>query len=107
MFLKCDVDACRELAQTVYSVKSMPTLLFFQRGALVGRVAGADRAGILEQVQLATAPKLLTAALRALSGPRLVLGGLVAYLGVAVLAAARARAAARPGPPTLAELHAE
>ena len=105
VFLKCDVDAHRELAQTTYGVKSMPTLLFFRRGELVGRVSGADEAAILAQVRLATAPKLLTASLRALSGPRVVLGALAAYLGATLVAAAHASAAKakRPEPALAAE----
>ena len=105
VFLKCDVDAHRELAQITYGVKSMPTLLFFRRGELVGRVSGADEAAILAQVRLATAPKLLTASLRALSGPRVVLGALAAYLGATLVAAAHASAAKakRPEPALAAE----
>ena len=84
-FLKLDVDHCREVAQ-LYDVKSMPTLVFFVKGKVVGRVTGADKQGILNQIRMAAPGGNL---FRALSRPKVVLSVLVAYLVTSVVVAAR------------------
>lgn len=85
-FLKVDVDDCNEVAQR-YDIKSMPTIVFVANGKVVGRVTGADKQGILEQIGM-TAPggRLL----RAVSRPKVVLSVLVVYLGASVVGVARA-----------------
>ncbi|KAG8897051.1 hypothetical protein FRB99_008482 [Tulasnella sp. 403] len=40
-FLKCDVDACSEVAQK-YSVTAMPTFVFIKNSSKVDQVRGAD-----------------------------------------------------------------
>jgi thioredoxin 1 len=85
-FLKVDVDDCREVSQ-LYDVKSMPTIVFFVKGKVVGRVTGADKQGILDQIGMAKPGGQL---FRALSRPKVVLSVLVAYLGTSVFVAARA-----------------
>ncbi|KAF9015663.1 thioredoxin-domain-containing protein [Cyathus striatus] len=44
-FLKCDVDAARDVA-SLYSVSAMPTFIFLRGDVKVDQVRGADRAGI-------------------------------------------------------------
>ncbi|EIM92192.1 thioredoxin-domain-containing protein [Stereum hirsutum FP-91666 SS1] len=44
-FLKCDVDAAKEVASS-YSVSAMPTFVFLKGSTKVDQVRGADRNGI-------------------------------------------------------------
>lgn len=77
VFLKCDVDASRELAQK-YSVKSMPTILFFRNGKKVDSIVGADVPALKEKVMRVTRPAIL----RVLRSERLIVAGLALYLAI-------------------------
>jgi len=44
-FLKCDVDAAREVASR-YSISAMPTFIFLKGSTKVDQVRGANKAGI-------------------------------------------------------------
>ncbi|TFL03582.1 thioredoxin-domain-containing protein [Pterulicium gracile] len=44
-FLKCDVDAAKEVAQT-YAVSAMPTFLFLKGSTKVDQVRGANKAAL-------------------------------------------------------------
>jgi len=44
-FLKCDVDAAREVASR-YAVSAMPTFVFLKGSTKVDQVRGADRSGL-------------------------------------------------------------
>ena len=48
--VKCNVDDCEEIAAQ-YSIRSIPTLLFFKNGELVDRLVGAaPKAGIAAKI---------------------------------------------------------
>ncbi|KZT08535.1 thioredoxin-domain-containing protein [Laetiporus sulphureus 93-53] len=44
-FLKCDVDAAKDIART-YGVSAMPTFIFLQGSTKVDQIRGADKAGL-------------------------------------------------------------
>lgn len=46
---KLDVDANQETA-VKYGIRSIPTLLFFKRGEVVGKLVGASRKGAITEV---------------------------------------------------------
>ncbi len=48
-FVKVDIDECQDLAQE-YSIMSVPTLLFFRSGELVGREVGFKSEADLDEI---------------------------------------------------------
>ncbi|KAH9282260.1 Structural maintenance of chromosomes protein 2 [Echinococcus granulosus] len=50
IFVKLDVDECQDVAEK-YRVTAMPTLIVFKNGCEIGRVVGANEAGIRELIQ--------------------------------------------------------
>ncbi len=46
---KCNIDSSPELAQQ-YGVRSVPTLLFLQRGEVIQRIVGATDKGSIEKI---------------------------------------------------------
>ncbi|KZT62661.1 thioredoxin-domain-containing protein [Calocera cornea HHB12733] len=55
LFLKCDVDACREVARE-YMVTAMPTFIFLKNGKKVATVRGADVRGIESALKTHSTP---------------------------------------------------
>ncbi|KZO96329.1 thioredoxin-domain-containing protein [Calocera viscosa TUFC12733] len=55
LFLKCDVDACREVARE-YMITAMPTFIFLKNGQKVATVRGADVRGIESALRTHSAP---------------------------------------------------
>jgi len=61
VFLKCDVDACREVARE-YMVTAMPTFVFLKSGQKVATVRGADVRGIESALRTYSSPSSSSAA---------------------------------------------
>jgi len=60
-FLKCDVDAAKEVA-SLYSVSAMPTFIFLLGSDKVGQVRGADRAALEEGLRRHASSSVSTSA---------------------------------------------
>ncbi|KAI0068078.1 thioredoxin-domain-containing protein [Artomyces pyxidatus] len=71
-FLKCDVDAAREVASR-YAVSAMPTFVFLKGSTKVEQVRGADRNGIEAALRKHSSGSASTTA--AFSGKGHTLGG--------------------------------
>ncbi|EJU02574.1 thioredoxin-domain-containing protein [Dacryopinax primogenitus] len=70
LFLKCDVDACRDVARD-YMITAMPTFVFLKNGQKVATVRGADVRGIETALRQHSLPSSGTA----FSGKGQTLGG--------------------------------
>ncbi|KAF9225515.1 thioredoxin-like protein [Gyrodon lividus] len=70
-FLKCDVDAARDVA-ALYKVSAMPTFIFLKGSNQVHVIRGADRMGLQNAVKQFTSS---SAATSAFSGKGHTLGG--------------------------------
>ncbi|KAF8560072.1 thioredoxin-domain-containing protein [Imleria badia] len=49
-FVKCDVDAARDVAST-YKVSAMPTFIFLQGSKQIHTIRGADKSGLQNAIQ--------------------------------------------------------
>ncbi|KIO08574.1 hypothetical protein M404DRAFT_364936 [Pisolithus tinctorius Marx 270] len=54
-FLKCDVDAAKDVAST-YRVSAMPTFVFLKGGKQVHTIKGADKQGLQNALKQLTGP---------------------------------------------------
>jgi len=70
-FLKCDVDAARDVA-ALYKVSAMPTFIFLKGSNQVHTIRGADRMGLQNAVKQFTSSSEATGAF---SGKGYTLGG--------------------------------
>ncbi|RDB29300.1 Peptide-N(4)-(N-acetyl-beta-glucosaminyl)asparagine amidase [Hypsizygus marmoreus] len=77
-FLKCDVDAAKDIA-TRYAVSAMPTFIFLKGGVKVDQVRGANKAALEDAVRRHSGP----ASSSAFTGKGQTLGGGPAPIDIA------------------------
>ncbi|KAH7930608.1 thioredoxin-domain-containing protein [Leucogyrophana mollusca] len=70
-FLKCDVEAARDVA-SAYSVSAMPTFIFLKGNTQIQTIRGADKAGLEDALRRHSS---LSASTGAFSGEGQTLGG--------------------------------
>ncbi|KIY48235.1 thioredoxin-domain-containing protein [Fistulina hepatica ATCC 64428] len=72
-FLKCDVDAAKDVA-AMYNVSAMPTFVFLKGDTKVHQIRGADRSGLETAVQRYSSGSAAGGATAAFSGKGQTLG---------------------------------